>query len=51
MTDKEGRRLKGPAIDRENKMTLDEYQKIASQFEVMSEEKLSRYGSAKKLQS
>ena len=49
MTDKEGRRLKGPPIDRERKMTLQEYQKVAAQFEVMSEERLSRYGSAKKM--
>ncbi len=49
MTDKEGRKLKGPAINRENKMTLQEYQKIASQFEVMNDEKLSRYGSQKKI--
>lgn len=51
MTDKEGKRLKGPNIDRTNKMTLQEYQKIASQFEVMNEERLSKYGSAKKLHS
>eukprot|EP00347_Sterkiella_histriomuscorum_P018925 403343640 len=51
LTDKEGRRTKGPNIERENKMTLQEYQKVASQFEVMNEEKLSRYGSQKKLQN
>ena len=30
-------------------MTLQEYQQVAAQFEVMSEERLSRYGSAKKI--
>jgi hypothetical protein len=29
MRDKEGRMMKGPAISRENKMTLQEYQKVA----------------------
>ncbi len=30
MTDKEGKRMKGPGIDRTNKMSLQEYTKIAS---------------------
>jgi hypothetical protein len=30
MTDKEGKKLRGPNINRENRMTLGEYQKIAT---------------------
>jgi hypothetical protein len=45
LTDKEGRRYKGPNVPRDNKMTLQEYQKVASQFEIMNDEKLSKYGS------
>jgi hypothetical protein len=36
--DKEGRRIKGPSLNRENKMTLEEYQKISEKFEIISEE-------------
>ncbi|CDW71484.1 UNKNOWN [Stylonychia lemnae] len=49
LTDKEGRKTKGPNIDRENKMTLQEYQKVAQQFDI--DDKLSRIGSGKKLNS
>ena len=49
MTDKEGKKYKGPNINRENRMTLNEYQKIAAQFELQNLEQMSKYGSQKKL--
>ena len=48
--DKDGKKYKGPHIDNKNRMTIDEYLKISSVFELLSEEEKQKYESLRKKQ-